>query len=409
MNKQLYPILAIIILVILTIDTYAYQGIKSTLRLFSANYGKTVKTLYWGISVLSILIISSYIIYQYKLFRTPLQNFIFISYSAKLSMTLILLTEDFYRIIKWVISKIPYFSTYITEFSRSILISNISLLTAIFSVAIILYGLIIGGHAYKIRYTKIILPNLPTAFDGLKIGQISDIHSGSFSDKNKVKKGINMLLQEKPDLIFFTGDLVNFDPNEIDQYIDIFSQLKAPLGTFSILGNHDYGEQAFKQIPQHQRNLSKIISKHKLLGWDLLMNEHRIIQKGEDKIAILGVENWGTGRFPKYGNLYQAYKNTENIPVKLLLSHDPSHWDAEVTKKYKDIDITFSGHTHGAQFGIETSKFKWSPVQYVYKYWAGLYKKGNQHLYVNRGFGYIGYLGRIGIFPEITIIKLATK
>jgi predicted MPP superfamily phosphohydrolase len=243
---------------------------------------------------------------------------------------------------------------------------------------------------------------------GIKIAQISDIHSGSFFNKKKVLAGVQMLLDEKPDLIFFTGDLVNNEATEMRDYADVFTKIKAPLGVYSILGNHDYGDYVpWPSREAKMKNLQDLIQTHKLMDWDILINENRILKSNGDKIAILGVENWGAkGNFPKYGKLKEAYKGTEDAPVKLLLSHDPSHWRAQVLNTYKDIDVTFSGHTHGFQFGIETETIKWSPVQYFYKEWAGLYSENDQHLYVNRGFGFLGFPGRIGILPEITIMEL---
>ena len=219
--------------------------------------------------------------------------------------------------------------------------------------------------------------------------------------------GVEMLLQEKPDVIFFTGDLVNTESTELDDYFNVFKKLKAPLGVYSILGNHDYGD--YKYWPSEKtkvQNLENLITGHREMGWDILLNENRSLKVGSDKIGIIGVENWGAGRFSKYGNLSQAYKGMEELPVRLLLSHDPSHWDAEVRTKFPEIDITFSGHTHGFQFGVEIGDFRWSPSQYIYKQWADLYKEGKQFLYVNRGFGFIGYPGRVGILPEITILEL---
>jgi predicted MPP superfamily phosphohydrolase len=209
-------------------------------------------------------------------------------------------------------------------------------------------------------------------------------------------------------MIFFTGDLVNNEAGEMRDYQDIFSKIQAPMGVYSILGNHDYGDyKPWESKEAKVKNLQDLIATHKNMGWDILINENRIIKKGSDKIAILGIEHWGAkGNFPKYGKMAQAYKGTEDAPVKLLLSHDPSHWRAQVLKQYQDIDIMFAGHTHGFQFGIDTEHFKWSPVQYFYDEWAGLYKENDQHLYVNRGFGFLGFPGRIGILPEITIFEL---
>jgi uncharacterized protein len=222
-----------------------------------------------------------------------------------------------------------------------------------------------------------------------------------------VKGGVEMMLKEKPDLIFFTGDLVNNESAEVKEYINIFDKLKAPLGVYSVTGNHDYGDyHHWASLDAKRNNFRNLIEAHQLMKFDLLMNEHRLIESGGEKLAIIGNEKWGGGRFSKYGKLEEAYRGTEEAAVKLLLSHDPSHWDAQVRPYYSDIDITFSGHTHGFQFGVEIGKIKWSPSQYVYKQWAGLYQNGPQYLYVNRGFGYLGYPGRIGMPPELTIMEL---
>jgi predicted MPP superfamily phosphohydrolase len=217
-----------------------------------------------------------------------------------------------------------------------------------------------------------------------------------------------MLLKEKPDMIFFTGDLVNNVASEMYDYQDIFSKVKAPLGVFSVLGNHDYGDYHFGQgtSPAKIKNLADVKQTHKNMGWDLLLNENRRLKIDGDELAILGIENWGVGRFAKYGRMDLAVKDIDDVPVKLLLSHDPSHWRAQVLPEYPQIDAMFSGHTHGMQFGLVTDKFQWSPAQYVYKEWAGHYKEGLQQLYVNVGYGFLGYPGRVGILPEITIFEL---
>jgi uncharacterized protein len=241
----------------------------------------------------------------------------------------------------------------------------------------------------------------------LRVLQISDIHSGSFTDKKAVEHGIERALKLSPDIILFTGDLVNNTADEMADYMDTFSRLKAPMGVFSVLGNHDYGD--YVEWPTHEakkENLEKLKNIHGQLGWRLLMNEHVVIDKHDAQIAIIGVENWSAKkRFPKYGDLSKAYHGSQEIPFKILMSHDPSHWEAEVLPIYKDIDLMLSGHTHGMQFGVEIPWFKWSPVQYVYKQWAGLYEDQHQKLYVNRGFGFLGYPGRVGILPEITLFE----
>ncbi|MBN8789944.1 MAG: metallophosphoesterase, partial [Terrimonas sp.] len=227
--------------------------------------------------------------------------------------------------------------------------------------------------------------------------------------KKAVAHGIDMIMKQGADIILFTGDLVNDHVDEMNEYTDIFSKLSAPMGVFSTLGNHDYGDyRVWPSAEIKAQNLERLKQLQKDMGWRLLMNEHVPLEKNGQQIALLGIENWGAkANFPKYGKLDRAYAGTEKYPFKILMSHDPSHWDAEVrTEAYKDIDLMLSGHTHGMQFGVEVPGFKWSPVQYVYKQWAGLYEEAAQKLYINRGYGFIGYPGRVGILPEITVIEL---
>jgi predicted MPP superfamily phosphohydrolase len=272
----------------------------------------------------------------------------------------------------------------------------------------IIYSTISGVYDYRVKHRTLYLPNLPKAFDGIKLGQISDIHSGSFYNKKAVAGGVEMLMKEKPDFIFFTGDLVNSKSDEMNGYQDLFAKVKAPLGVFSSLGNHDYGDYAnWPTEAARDKNFQDIIDTHKNMGWDLLRNENRRLKVNGEEIGILGVENWGSlSRFPKRGRLDLATKNTDDLPVKLLLSHDPSHWRAQVLPHYPQIDVMFSGHTHGMQFGIQTEHFQWSPIQYIYNEWAGFYHEGPQQIYVNVGYGFLGYPGRLGMLPEITIFEL---
>lgn len=271
------------------------------------------------------------------------------------------------------------------------------------------WGVISSAYDYRIRRQRLVLPNLPKAFHGFKIAQISDVHSGSFYNHKAVLGGVEMLLGEKPDAIFFTGDLVNNVASEMRDYQDIFSKLHADFGVFSTLGNHDYGDYYYgkEDSMAKRKNLKDLIDVHKVMGWDLLMDENRVIKVDNEELSIVGVQNWGTGRFPKKGDLSKALLGTEDKAVKLLLSHDPSHWRAQVLDT--DVDVMFAGHTHGMQFGVRGEHFKWSPAKYIYKEWAGLYKEGQKQLYVNTGYGFLGYPGRVGILPEITIFELVTS
>jgi predicted MPP superfamily phosphohydrolase len=263
-------------------------------------------------------------------------------------------------------------------------------------------------YDYQVKKVTINFDTLPQAFKGLKMVHISDIHSGSFNNKEAVQKGVSRILELKPDIIFFTGDLVNNKADEMNDYIDVFSRLKAPMGVYSTLGNHDYGDyEQWESLTQKENNLNQLKEVHSRLGWRLLLDENITLERNEQKISVIGVQNISAKpRFHSYGSLAKAYAGTEAIPFKVLLSHDPSHWEGQVTKTYNDIQLMLAGHTHGMQFGVELPGFRWSPVQYVYKQWAGLYEEKNQKLYVNRGFGFIGYPGRVGILPEITLIEL---
>ncbi|MET4082452.1 putative MPP superfamily phosphohydrolase [Pedobacter sp. UYP30] len=292
--------------------------------------------------------------------------------------------------------------------SRSSFLGKAGLITAAVPLTSLSWGVISGAYDYTIRRVDLVLPNLPAAFDGITLGQISDIHSGSFYNKTAVRGGIEMLMKEKPDFIFFTGDLVNNLTKEVRDYQEMFSKVKAPLGVFSSLGNHDYGDYYYgaQSSPAKVKNLQDMVTVHKQMGYELLRNENRRLKVNGEEIGILGVENWGMGRFPKYGRMEPTVKNTDDLPVKLLLSHDPSHWRAQILPQYPQIDAMFSGHTHGMQFGLRFKEIQWSPIQYIYKEWAGLYKEKHQQLYVNVGYGFLGYPGRVGIVPEITIFTL---
>jgi len=290
--------------------------------------------------------------------------------------------------------------------SRSDFLLKSGIVVAALPMIPLAWGVISTAYDYRIRRQKLVLPNLPKEFHGMTIAQISDVHSGSFYNKKAVMGGVEMLLGERPDVIFFTGDLVNNVASEMRDYQDIFSHLKADLGVYSTLGNHDYGDYYYGpgDSPAKRKNLQDLIETHKVMGWDLLMDENRTLKVGNEEISIVGVQNWGTGRFPKKGDLQKAMLGTDDKAVKLLLSHDPSHWRAQVLDT--DIDVMFAGHTHGMQFGVRGENFQWSPAKYIYKEWAGLYTQGSSKLYVNTGYGFLGYPGRVGIAPEITIFEL---
>ncbi|MGQ8335569.1 metallophosphoesterase [Sunxiuqinia sp. A32] len=283
-----------------------------------------------------------------------------------------------------------------------------SFFVAVVPVASVLYGVTKGKFNYRIIHERIHFANLPQSFKGLKMVQISDMHLGSFSRKHEqIAKAVDMINEQKPDLIFFTGDLVNNFAKETDGWVPVLAKMKAKYGKYSVLGNHDYGDYSeWNSAEEKDKNLLDIKNFHKKIGFRLLLNESETLTINNEEIALIGVENWGNPPFPQYGDLKKASENLDSKLFKILLSHDPSHWDEEVLTN-SDIDITFSGHTHGMQFGIERAGIKWSPIQYKYPRWGGLYNEHNQYLYVNRGFGYHGFPGRIGMPPEITVVELA--
>lgn len=409
--KGLFIISGIIALFVF-LDWYTYRFLSEYIVRYSRKLQQVIMGIFWGLVILTaagiLLIVAGFPLLISIVQRQFILMAIFANYFGKMVAVLVLIPDDLRRMVKWIRNKLSKDNSLKGKpIPRSEFLSKAALITAALPAASMSYGILSGAHDYRIRRHVFHLPNLPSAFDGFTIGQISDIHSGSFFNKTAVKGGVELLMNEKPDVIFFTGDLVNESTGEVNEYINIFNKVRAPYGVFSTLGNHDYGD--YRSWPSEQakrQNMQDMLEAHRLLGWDLLMNKNRILGRDGESIAILGIENWGTGRFPKYGQMEKAYAGTDNSPVKLLLSHDPSHWDAEVRKKYQDIDVMFAGHTHGFQFGVEIGDFKWSPSQYVYKQWADLYEQGSQKLYVNRGFGFIGFPGRIGIAPELTIFEL---
>lgn len=407
--------LVIIIIILGLLDLYFYQSIKTVLEYSSK--AVLIRNIYVGFSVFSFALAGLGFIVPYQNWPGFLKVYLFaivlIVFLSKLIGSVFILTDDIFRGMLWIINKVKIVTsttTYPEEFknSRSEFLSKAALIFASLPFFTLLYGMVKGAFDYNVKRLRINAPGLPTEFNGLKILQISDIHSGSFLTAGPLEKAFQIIKEQQADLIFFTGDLVNNLASETDHLIHVLKELKAPLGVYSVLGNHDYGDYVkWGSDEERKQNFSKLLSIHKECGWDLLMNENRIIERNNSKIAIIGVENWGASlRFPKYGKLNDALSGTERIPFKMLLSHDPSHWDAEVKGAQKEIALTFSGHTHGMQFGVEFAGIKWSPVKYFYKQWAGLYSSEDQHLYVNRGLGFIGYPGRVGILPEITVMEL---
>lgn len=416
MNKLYFVIFLSTILLLL--DYYIWQSAAMIMKSWRPNLRQTGRIVYWLISFGSIAVIWMYNLGSPEWFkgnsRSLVLAFLFIAYFSKFFAMLPLIIDDVVRGVKWTAG---FFSKGVSEpiggdkMPRSEFLAKSAIVMGVLPFTTMSFGILTGAHDYRVRRKTIYLPNLPKEFDGITVGQLSDIHSGSFYNKTAVEGGVDMFLAEKPDMIFFTGDLVNNETKEVNDYFDVFKRLKAPHGVYSVTGNHDYGDyRHWSSEAEKRQNFKDLVTAHKEMGYDILMNEHRYVEVGGEKIAVIGVENWGKGRFQKFGNLEKANENVE-APVKLLLSHDPSHWDEVVRPNHPDIDVTFSGHTHGFQFGIEIGDFKWSPSQYIYKQWAGLYNEKNQqekdqYIYVNRGFGFLGYPGRIGMPPELTIITL---
>lgn len=413
MKYRIMTLLFFLIAFIL-IDVYVFQAVLNVSKGWPVMWKAILRYGFWVPTILCFIAMFWWTFADPYSISAGMRNWLitglFATYFSKLFGVIFLLIDDGQRLVRWtakIFTKEEGNALPGEVINRSQFLSQAAMVATAIPFGAMAYGIISGAHDYRLKRVSLNLPNLPKEFDGIRIAQVSDIHSGSFFNKTAVKGGVELVMNNKPDLIFFTGDLVNNESNEVKEYIDVFNKLRAPLGVFSVTGNHDYGDyKSWASKEAKQQNFKDLMEAHKLLGFDLLMNENRFIEQGGEKLAIIGIENWGAGRFTKYGKLDQAYAGTEEAATKVLLSHDPSHWDAEVRPNYKGIDLMLSGHTHGFQFGVELGGFKWSPVQYAYKQWAGLYKEGNQHLYVNRGFGYLGYPGRVGMPPEITIIEL---
>jgi uncharacterized protein len=408
-------ILIFISIITILLDVYIFQAVKTLTA--SSKHRQLVHLIYWGLAALCYLIILAVFFTNYEnwnpVLRTYLFALLFGLFISKFIIILFLLVDDIRRGFQWLFYKLtePKAANVSPEdirISRSNFLSWLGI-----GVGTTLFGTLVYGFSnkynYKIRKQELFFTDLPQEFDGFNLVQLSDIHSGSFTDKAAVAKGVAMINALQPELVLFTGDIVNDRAKELIPYKEVFNKVTAPLGVYSVLGNHDYGDYVSWDSPEHKKqNLINLIQHQKEMGWQVLVNDNVTIKKGAASIALVGIENWGAGNFAKYGNLSEAFEGVSKDQFTILMSHDPSHWNEEVTKDYPSINLTLSGHTHGAQFGVELPGFKWSPVKWRYKQWAGLYQTENksQSLYVNRGFGFIGYPGRVGILPEITQIIL---
>jgi predicted MPP superfamily phosphohydrolase len=414
-NKTLF----FVFIILYILDLYLYWVYKNNIWRGSNIKGLIISTVFWFpmIMLVSMAVISLFNPYEtWDLqFKTYYGGLIFAGYAAKVIPLILILLSDFIKLLRGIFgfSK-PKIDTEKFSLSRSEFLKKIGILTGGLFFGTLTFGMFKWIYDFKIWNKVVHLPNLPRSFRGFRIVQISDIHLGSWLSKNEMREAVRIINELEADAVFFTGDLVNYSTDEAYPFEEILSGIKAKYGVFSVLGNHDYGDyKRWNTREEKAANLQEMHLLHKRLGWRLLNNENVIIRNRTDKIAILGVENWGSmKRFQKFGDLSQAVKGAENIPVKLLLSHDPSHWRLKTLNFNNQIDVTFAGHTHGAQFGIEIPGVRWSPSQYIYKYWAGFYNEFNrrtgkmQYLYVNRGLGSIGYPGRVGILPEITLVEL---
>jgi len=405
----------IFFLLIILVEIYFLQAVKTFVQDFTPGKKNVMLYTAYALALLSFalgLIALFYPPPNWNNFFRFLAAVTLVLFVCKLLGCSFLLIDDIVRLFRWIFSlfkKTPDAAIETAnKISRLKFLSQLAIAFTVIPAAGFIYGMVRGAYKYRVHKVKVPSSNLPEAFNGFKIVQISDIHTGSFMDNSHLKKAFEIVMQQKADLILFTGDLVNNVATEAAGFEEVYNKLNAEHGVFSVLGNHDYGD--YVQWDTHEakkKNLEDLKGVHKNAGWRLLMNEHVALEKNGEKIALIGIENWGGNmHFPKYGRMDLAYKGAEDYPFKILMSHDPSHWEKQVQTQYSSIDLTLSGHTHGAQFGIEIPGLKWSPVKYFYKQWAGLYKSENQFLYVNRGLGFLGYPGRLGIWPEITVIEL---
>jgi len=398
----------ILFLVLFVAELYAYQALRTVVK---------AKPFLISYLIISGLLLA-FILYSFTQFDRSVgqtgqsmraMGLLLLVYIPKIILTLVLFGEDIFRIGAGSVNHFVKYNDSVDFLaSRRKFVSQIGFGIAAIPFLSLIYGVTVGKYNYKVIKQRIFFPDLPDAFDGLTITHISDIHSGSFDNPDKINYAIDLINEQNSDLILFTGDIVNTDATEMHPWIETFNRIKKhKYGKFSILGNHDYGEYVtWPSEAAKEKNFEDIKDLHRQIDFKLMLNEHALIENGTDKIALVGVENWGV-KFKKVGDLVKASEGLSNEDFKILMSHDPSHWDAEINTHEKNFHLTLSGHTHGMQFGIEIpGVIKWSPIQYVYKQWAGLYENLGRYVYVNRGFGFHAYAGRVGIMPEITVIEL---
>ena len=398
----------ILVAILLAVDFYAFQSVKTLTK------NKVIHIFYWLLSF-AVLINFVYELSTNKrsdgISQSLMLSFglLILSTLPKILALLVLFSEDIFRIIKT--GKNYFSNTSASGFFPDIreFISKIALGVASVPFTSVLYGMVEGKYNYQVIRHNLYFDDLPDEFNGFKLTHISDIHSGSFDNADKISYGIDLINEQESDVILFTGDIVNNTADEMDEWIPYFKRLDAKYGKYSVLGNHDYGEYIQSKTPQEkEKRFQAIKDIHPKIGFHLLLNDSIYLERNNQKIALVGVENWGT-RFKKVGDLELASSKINKDDFKILLSHDPSHWESEVKNHDYGYQLTLSGHTHGMQFGIEIPGVKWSPVQYIYKQWAGIYKEFGRYINVNRGFGFLGFPGRVGIWPEITVITLKKR
>ncbi len=399
--------------IIFLVDLYAYSGLRKIL----INKIKSKKILFYVFWLVPVILISGLILFF--IYRTNFDHANYLSYFhffsgyfvlfylPKLVFIVFNLVDDLIILFKKIFVKKENAELKGEPISRKQFLAKAGIIVAGVPFLSIAYGIKWGRFNYTVRKHILTFKNLPAVFNGFKVIQISDFHLGSFiGNENQISEAVEVINEQKPDVVLFTGDFVNNVATEVDPFVNILSGLEAKFGKYSVLGNHDYGDYVrWNSENEKIENLEKLKSLKKEIGFDLLMNQSRKIKIKDEEIELLGVENWGLKPFPQYGDLNKALENTNKDSFKILMSHDPTHWDEQVLGK-TDIDLTLSGHTHGAQFGVEIPGFRWSPVSLRYKRWGGLYSEADQKLYVNTGIGFIAFPGRVGMPPEITVIEL---
>ena len=406
MNWRLITLLAVLV----AAEIYTFAALRGWLRPYRPRARNTIYAIYWAVTfaAIALLLLNIFELNEgwSKGLKTYSRAAIFIVVVCKLPVLAVMLVDELRRLLLWLWNKTNPVTP--RNAGRSRFLSKLGLLAGGVPLVTLTYGMVRNAYRYRRFAVDVPVADLPAGLEGLKIVQISDMHSGSWTRSEPLRGAVELVNGEEADLVVFTGDLVNNKAEEMLPYVDIFREITAKHGVFSTLGNHDYGDYVdWPDDASKEANMQQLYGIHAALGWELLRDEHRKLDINGHRLGVIGIENWSAVmRFPKYGHLDRAAAGTEDCDCRILLSHDPTSWDALVRPDYPDIDLTLSGHTHGFQFGIEIPGFRWSPAQFVYEQWAGLYRSGKQSLYVNRGLGFLGYPGRVGILPEVTVLTL---